>query len=511
MINAGKRMGTIRVVADPETRLLATLSLANSLLPEDFAAWIDGSLFDLRGGPELMIFSKILMDRWQAEDPDGLLAWAEKNKNGAGDGLLQEWAAQDPQRLIEYFKTHRNDAKELEMLGRMAEQTPDLALSRLREMINTGMAPDMSQSAARLMEGLAKSPAALMAILDSLPPDLKFQAEGALSKRRMEESFPDEIRNLSERSDGWKIYSTFLNDSNERRTQLIDELPNLPAEWLRGIVAQSYNMIGASNAQKWLDTDLLVAGFTSGEIKSLHSSAMQEVASKDPAAVIDRLQEEDFEPYQRRNVLNSLFRHGDPEKLRPLLDQLTREEDRKIATEMLDKSGVPTEAVVQVKTPGELFANLDPKNQSHNNSYFSQIQNWDTDQLSAVAAAFKTLPDDQKQRASQAILDQTAVSTLALQGEAMHYLVENPTILKDVPSKGYEGLISKSSAYAARLSVQDPAAASAWVESLPAGDTKAWAQKNLIHNWQQYDPKAAAAWENGLPAAEREAIGKLSM
>ena len=59
------------------------------------------------------------------------------------------------------------------------------------------------------------------------------------------------------------------------------------------------------------------------------------------------------------------------------------------------------------------------------------------------------------------------------------------------------------------LSTNDPLAASQWVESLPASNTKAWAQKNLLSNWQQYDPKAADRWEKSLPEADRAALKKL--
>ncbi|RYD26192.1 MAG: hypothetical protein EOP87_23150, partial [Verrucomicrobiaceae bacterium] len=46
---AAKRMGSIRAAADSEARILATLALAESLDPAEFAAWMDGGYFDLRG------------------------------------------------------------------------------------------------------------------------------------------------------------------------------------------------------------------------------------------------------------------------------------------------------------------------------------------------------------------------------------------------------------------------------------------------------------------------------
>ena len=43
----------IRGAASPEARMRATLDLANSLPPSEFAAWLDGGFFTLREGAAL--------------------------------------------------------------------------------------------------------------------------------------------------------------------------------------------------------------------------------------------------------------------------------------------------------------------------------------------------------------------------------------------------------------------------------------------------------------------------
>ncbi|RYD35008.1 MAG: hypothetical protein EOP87_08130, partial [Verrucomicrobiaceae bacterium] len=75
---AGQRMASIRLAGSPEARMRATVDLAYSLSPSEFAAWIDGGWFTLRGGAELTLFTKIVMERWQQEDEMGLLAWTLK-------------------------------------------------------------------------------------------------------------------------------------------------------------------------------------------------------------------------------------------------------------------------------------------------------------------------------------------------------------------------------------------------------------------------------------------------
>jgi hypothetical protein len=52
----------------------------------------------------------------------------------------------------------------------------------------------------------------------------------------------------------------------------------------------------------------------------------------------------------------------------------------------------------------------------------------------------------------------------------------------------------------------DPDAASAWVNRLPASEAKTWAQKNLAANWVKYDFEEAQRWIKALPANERKEV-----
>lgn len=508
---AGKRMGSIRAVADPEARMLATVSLAESLSPAEFAAWMDGGWFNLRGGPELMIFSKILMERWQQEDPEGLMAWAVKNKNSAADDLMNDWAAHQPQRLVDYFKSHRDDGMELEMLAKIAGGSPELALKRLREMSEIGIAPDAASHAGYVIQALAKnSPAALEAILGSMRPDLKLRAEGALSKLRLDASFDDEIRNLQGRKDGLKIFSSYLGDSRDLGTKLLGELADLPPEWRSGMAMNPWRTVTPANAQQWWDADLEGAGFSTSQAKSLRVQALQHLAVADPETALERMGGLNVDPYQRSNILDSLFSlASDPEKARGLIAGLPTQEERDAATRILDRRSAPA-GVPVANTPEDLLGKF-AAGGDDGGANFSQLKNWDPEKIAALSAGFKTLPDEQKQKVAQVIIGRMESNDVPadLRDEAVRYFAENPTTKGANPVRGWESPNGRISQYVVNLSTNDPVAASQWVQSLPASTTKAWAQKNLLSNWQQYDPKAAAQWQKSLPEADRAALEKL--
>ena len=508
---AGKRMGSIRAFFDPETRMLATISLAESLSPPEFAAWMDRGWFDLRGGPELMIFSKILMDRWHQEDPEGLMGWAVKNKNGAADGLMDDWAAHEPQRLIDYFKSNRDDGMEFEMLAKISAGSPEIALQELREMAENGIAPDAASHAQYVIQALAKnSPAALEAMLDSFDPAMKLRVEGALSKLRMAASFADELHNLQGRKDGWQIFSSILGSTEDIGSKLLGELSNLPPEWRSGMAMNPGRTVCPTNAQQWWDADLEGAGFSITQAKNLRIQALQHLASADPETNIARMDGLQLNPFQRSNILDGLFSLAkDPEKARDLIAGLQTQEERNAATRILGQRTAPR-VEVEVKTPEDLFAKLATE-EANSGTYFLQVKNWDSEQVAALSAGFKSLPAEQKQKFSQIIIAnmQFTDPPANLRDEAVRYFAENsPT--KDAKSEdGWKSPNATISQYVVNLSTNDPVAASQWVQSLPSSNTKTWVQWNLVNNWQQYDPKAASQWKKSLSADERASLDKL--
>lgn len=509
---ASKRMGSIRAAADPEARMLATLSLAHSLDPADFAAWVDGGWFNLRGGPELMMFTKVLMDRWEAEDPEGLLAWAAKNKSGEGIGIMKRWADKEPQRLLAWFQKHRDDETEVRMLGLIAKQSPELAIQRLREMVQVGMAENAIRNARGLMNILSlKSPAALEGLIASLPPDLKIQAESVLSKKRLEASFSEEIRSLWDRPDGWRIFSSMEN-SPETWKKLMGELGNLPEEWRRLMASNSYQFV-RHDAKAWLTMDLDAVGFSPSEIRSVRTQALQNVAYSDPALAIGQLAEGEIEPGMRKHILESIFRSGNQPNLRELAAQLP-EEDRKLADELLaGRDGIRVLGVSEDSTPQEMLEKIVTMDTGRvgTDTNFPIPQSWDRAKIEALAKGFSALPADQKTKAANLITGNAEYNTAppGLKGAALRYLAEQPDAASDGQGMGFESLTAKISNHAVTVAEEDPAEAASWVGSLPPGEARTWAQKNVLKNWSQYDPDAAAAWKKSFSVADRDALGKL--
>lgn len=511
---AGNRLAAVRGAANPEARMRATIDLANSLPVSEFGAWMEGGYFNLRGGAELTLFSKILMERWMKEDPEGLVVWSMKNETYQSQQILSEWSNKEPQRAIAFFKNHPNEVQEIRMLQDIANEHPDLALRRFQELATTGISNKTSSYASGLIWTLAeKSPAALAAALASMPPALQFQAEAALSGQRLKASFSKEIRALWELPTGWKIFERNAQQNRKMATAVFDELANLPPAWRSSLVSNSYYFIDMATAQKWLDADLTAYGFTPEQEKSLKKNALNQMDRSKPEDVFRRMEEMELGEDERRNVIQNAigYQSHDAEKAEALIALLSNETDQEIARSIL-KGRSGNEDQSKPDKPDdwlERMSGLDPKN-GRAYSLMSSIQNWDMEKMSELKSQFNKMPDEKRQIVAQVIVNNanSASSGSELQGEAIRYLVANPVETSENQRNTGRDIISTSSSYVVNLALNDPYAATEWIHTLPAGDAKSWAEKNLASNWAQYDPKAVEQWLKTLPPASREDVKK---
>ncbi len=515
-----QRMAALRAIASPDDRLRATMALARSLPVSEIPAWLDGRWFPAGEGFDLILFNKLLKERWQQEDPDGLLAWSFKNSPSQARDTLNAWAKTDPQRALAFLKEHPNREVEIQVLAEMAKTNPALALQALGELSAVGKSDSgMGDYYLReLVQQLAKSsPAALEAALASLPPKLRTQAETALIRGRMATSFATEIRKLWERPDGWKIFQSFDSDGRGTLTgQLFAELANLPPAWRAAMAENSYRMMNGTGAEKWCTADLEGAGFTAAQASSIRRTALSRIASSAPETALKLMADMDLDTTYRHNAISNLFAnfHGSPEQAETLLALLGSDEEREQARSHLPaaRAAGAEQAPPKIEQPADWLAQagaVDPKSGPFDFYQYLQIlRNWDAEKIAALGSQFKTLPDDQKRQVAQVLTRNSgfAENIQSLQGEALRYLIANPAAPVEGGQSSTNPTISQASQFAVNWAKNDPTAASDWVQSLPAGDARLWAQKNLAANWAQVDPEATDHWLGTLPAADRTQV-----
>lgn len=507
-------MKSIRNAGSTEGRMRATIELARTLPVADIAAWLDGRWFDTGDGFDLTLFNKIVKQRWLEEDPESLLLWSFKNGGETSQSILREWAANDPERLIEFYRKNPNDAMELQSLSEVAKNDPALAIGRLQEMIARGIPSSASGYDQFLLTKLAAgSPAALEAALGSLPAAWQVKAEVALVGERLKTSFDEEIRKLWDRPDGWKIFENCAYGEGVSE-KLLGELANLPASWRTSMASNYHRFLNFANAETWIDADLEGSGFTDEQAKRIRMGALQNLTYQKPELTLKLLGEMEMDDHERRSVISNVFANAarNPENAEELLAMLDSDEDRKIAQSAIDEiNQTGGTAAAKVEEPADWLAQAGEIDLRSGASYsfMSMLENWNKDKIADLTGQFRSMPEEEKRKVATLLSGNYGGGGLdpALQGEAIRYLVSTPL---EQEEEGQEGLRVQdahlASVHAVKWAAKDPVAAGEWVQTLPAGDAKLWAQKNLAKNWAQYDPDAAGQWVASLPAAARKEV-----
>lgn len=519
---AGQRLAAIRASRDPAARMRATVDLASTLSPSEFADWLDGGWFAV-SGVELTLFTKIIEERWANEDPEGFLVWAQKNGSGHANEILATWAKTDPRRVLEFFKNHPQDTWEMQYLGDVAKTDPALALQRFKELAASMDSSNLQYYVGSVLGVLAeKSPAELEAMLGSLPNNARSQVETALIRQRMKGSFDEEFLKLQDRPDGIKLMTQILSgnipqkDLEAYQKSILADLAHLPPSWISGIANSSYGFVG-SNAEQWINADLEGLGFTADQSKRIRSNALGNLYDK-PELALKLMSRVPMEDGGRQNLLGNIFRNldGDADKAEKLIAMLDSDQDRALARGLLqskDGNGNP-----KIDNPSEWLAGLaalDPNSGGVGYSYISASQGWDAGKMLELSRQFNALPDDSKRSVAKNLVEQGYSDRSPLEPEAIRFLIQNPDPAAEEtnpnnPSDTPEAKnIQLASRYVGKLAGTDPTAAGQWISTLPEGEPKLWAQKNLHTLWSQYDPAAAEEWFGTLPAATRDSVGKL--
>lgn len=514
------KMAIIRAAGDAAQRLLATIDLAEQLHPTEFAAWLDGRWFDLRGGTEFPLFAAIVKERWQQEDPQGFLLWTSKQDRDDAISILATWGDKQPGQIINFFRQHPNPKLEFGALAGIANNHPDLALERLKEMDLANFPSWQLDRSNRLLKTLAeKSPDALEAALDFLKEPLKTHAEDTLIAANLQRDPAAELRKLWARPDGLEKFGSGRPvDVSEI---LLSELNHLPPDWRGSIAGMEQNFKDTATAERWWNADLAGAGFTTGEAQRIRLAALEGIAATDPATALQRMGEmkferqegESFPGSERRWKIIQAALAGNPENTGEVLAMLETENDREIARFCIPEIASETAGKVNslvaktIETPSQWLEQIGTGS--------SLLSAWDSAKISALADQFRSLPDEQKRQAAKVVAESfTSEPSPVIVGEALRYLIANPTAATHTDSTGETGrdnpYLNRTASFVQQLAIEDPQTAGEWIQTLPEGQTKLWARVNLHATWTDYDPKAADRWFKSLPAEERAEMAKIS-
>jgi len=507
-----RKMDRIRNAATPVERSRAAISLAMSLDPSEFAAWVEGDRFSNRNGPELSIFRMIIFERWAAEDPDSLIAWGIHNDHGQAGRALDTFAKDDPERLIAHFREHPDDTLELTQLGDIAKSHPSLALSRLRELYESGVTSELDRKSREVLLVISEKGAAeLEAVLDSLPEAIRAQAESVLIGRKLEKDFAGEIGKLFSDPQGAEIFHDNMALLKGRTAEIIAAVPGMPESWLNNFASNPWRLFQHQEGNEWLEADLEGLGFSKKQADDIRETGYGYLSYSHPGLVLKNITYDEKSRRSLESAVANLFRRGESREAEAqrVISEITNPEAREAATGYW-KALVAGRMLKKTDDPAEWFqslAGIAAPLLAENVA--TQLRSLDGRKLEEYRAGFNALPAGAKDTAALSIAKTASNSNAsnAVYGDAIRYLANNPPATDPAKKPHEQFQLSRSaSAYTVNLAMENPVKASEWVGSLPEGNTREWAAKNLAKYWNQYDPTAVSGWMKSLPGKEREQV-----
>lgn len=506
--HAEARVKAIRGLGTTEDQMRATIALANTIPLDELGDWLEGRWFDNVGDYNLSLFNKVARRRWAREDPEGLIAWSLKSGGRSGSEILGEWAREDPERLAGYFREHPNPRVEARYLEGLSETAPDLARERLEELISKGLSQNSLEGnyARRALAKLAAAdPDAARDLIESLPPTWGRTVEFGLVSASLQRSFAEGMRELWDRPDGWQLFAgASLEGKSEK---LRAELANLPDHWREQLARNPGSFIGTTDAVQWLGLDLEAQGFSPEQSANIRYRAMRNAVYRNAAEVFGQLDSVELTESRRRNLITNGIANAKPEDVEDLLALLPSEEDREIARKSAPTAeGSDNSTRTNPTTAAEWFEAFEGPNTPSAYTHAYAIRNWSAEERGRLASGFRELPAETRDGVAEAIVSNslTQYLTRELEAEAIAHVLHKPA--EELEDRRWRTVDRKASQLAVSWLQSDPQAASDWVNSLPQGDARSWAQKNLARQWSFHDPEASANWVRSLPAETRAEV-----
>ncbi|MCU0750048.1 MAG: hypothetical protein MUF13_10945 [Akkermansiaceae bacterium] len=511
-----QQVAAIRGIASPDERLRASIDFATHLPASEIAAWMESRWFQTGNGYDVTLFHNILIERWGKEDPEGLLLWQAKHNRVETGVTLAAWARVDPERTLVFINERLTADQKLQAMMEIARNNPSFALRCLRDMpdgksIAEGYDLAAFHYRAILSEMADSSPVELEQSLDSLPEGMRNLAESALIGSRLRSSFETEFPKLLDRQDGWVMLRGNLSSSSEVRLKLFEHLAMLPQRWKRELVHVASNAIDSSIALQWWNSDLEGMGFTSNDARHIRNTAISALARQQPADALRLMKNTEISEDQRADLVANIFRNleegADFDGLIQILDS---DEDKKIAQSFipLDKD---SSAAAKISSPADWLTqaasvDFDAGSTEH---FFTVLNAWDQDRIKELGKGLTNLPEDQRWKAVRLLThSRNHFRNLnpELTGEAIRHLIADESPVEDKEWDPFSSKLTNPSLHAVNWMLKDPDAARQWVQSLPDGEAKLWAQRNLAINWQYYDPEAVTRWLKTLPTEARTKV-----
>jgi hypothetical protein len=499
-----ERVRQVKLAGNRSERLRQVVILASNLPLDEFPRWYQGNFLEFLDDGIESIFYQILTDRWLEAEPLAAARWMLENGRGSSNRALEVWVAADREAAIQ-FVTDLPAEKRGELLASLILAVGRTSVPEALRLLEHWRSPSLDTN--RFLRSLARQDrAAVLAHAQGLSGGARTGMIQAAAAAWMVDDLPWVVSLMQREGIGPQMFGHLINTGlgNGAGRIFIEQAGTLPDGWLESMQPDHLRLLCLGSEADWLAVTGPRPGISAEVLRKI-----QLEAARTPwwyndlrAPGLKLVEGGDWLPMEARlKIAETLTRRwkDDPEAARSWADSL---------------DGELHAAAVKGLTAMAEELEATPRSPVTPDDVVRALQSGGTVKLSELdwSAAQTT----QAVRAANAMAPGTAVDLLPTMGlrhlpkPVAAAILERALAASDDhvhgPSSNNQTRYKATYEFAAAWAAEEPAGAAAWVESLPPGEARLWAAKNVALQWKGYSTAEVRAWATKLPQAERDAV-----
>lgn len=482
--------------------LRALIDEANSVPYGEIERLLDEVEIAAGSPEELELVSEILHRRLLESDPERLLKRCLLRNKSAVERYAMLWARRDAAAACGFVTSRLNPSDRIKVgrpvLREIAQNDPEQALRLVGEWAGFAQRGYWMGESLRI---LAKSNR--VELLENhlqWPSGIQKTARNAIAAMWLEDDFAGGLGWLQEQSEGGPMLSLALATNENIARGIRQNLSRLPEGWLDDVAKGSAEELVGEDPAWWLRADQESLGITAESERLIRLHALYELTT-DPAyraeAMAFAQASSGLDQDSRQTLVRGLIGRWDQDDhagAEAWLASLGNEELAAAGREVWTMRDEPPEAR-PFPAPGDVIRNL-AEGERHRGR--QEVQDWTREGLRDARKVFANLQAPQRDQVAALMIDRVEHPPAMMADTVSHVLARQAEGV-EFPSISEKDLVKCLCNTAADWGRMHPEAAAEWVESLPPGEERQWAARNVVLSWQQVAPDEARAWAESLP------------
>jgi hypothetical protein len=500
----------VRQARSSAERLRLLVILATNLPQADFPRWFEGNYLGFLDNGQERMFYEILTARWLAADPAGGARWMLEHGKGSAGKAVAAWVRVDEAAAVALVKhlpaTQRQSATTALILAVGKRSVPD-ALELLDEL----RAPSFYLG--DLIGRLAQQDR------DAV---LEYAATTTGATRRMlltevagawlEQDLRWVVAMLQREGLGPETFEQLANTTGHGKTglTLLRQAAFLPEGWLEQLSQSDRGLLTLGCEIDWLKMKTGKPGLSKKVLQTiqLQAAATPWWYNDKREAGIKLVEHGDWLPLKARAKIAetlALRWKDDPAAARQWADGLQgelRAAAEKGLTQMRAEMSRDQQAK-RLKSPADVMRALEDEATA---GLPRGGVDWNAAETSDAIRLAGRLAPETAARFLGSIQDDADGLPRPVLGAILSQALSVPVTADDHREMAERERTRAACRLAAGWAIDEPRQAANWVETLPEGEARLWAAKNVALQWAQYSTAEARAWAAKLPEAERKAV-----